>query len=102
MKSQARVVVIGGGVNGVSVLYHLAKKGWTDVVLLERTELTAGSTSSSAVCDRLILKSVAPYPSRRRMTRSFIDAGPRVQRICFMTSLLCGFSRYRQASKGCG
>ena len=36
MKSQARVVVIGGGVNGVSVLYHLARKGWTDVVLLER------------------------------------------------------------------
>ena len=48
MKSEARVVVIGGGVNGVSVLYHLAKKGWTDVVLLERTELTAGSTWHAA------------------------------------------------------
>jgi dimethylglycine dehydrogenase len=48
MKTQARVVVIGGGVNGVSVLYHLAKKGWTDVVLLERTELTAGSTWHAA------------------------------------------------------
>ncbi len=48
MKTHARVVVIGGGVNGVSALYHLAKKGWTDVVLLERTELTAGSTWHAA------------------------------------------------------
>ncbi len=48
MKSHARVVVIGGGVNGVGVLYHLAKKGWNDVVLLERTELTAGSTWHAA------------------------------------------------------
>jgi dimethylglycine dehydrogenase len=48
MKTQARVVVIGGGVVGVSTLYHLAKKGWTDVVLCERTELTAGSTWHAA------------------------------------------------------
>jgi dimethylglycine dehydrogenase len=48
MKNQARVVVIGGGVVGVSTLYHLAKKGWTDVTLLERTELTAGSTWHAA------------------------------------------------------
>ena len=48
MKTEARVVVIGGGVVGVSTLYHLVKKGWTDVVLLERTELTAGSTWHAA------------------------------------------------------
>ncbi|MBL6597885.1 MAG: FAD-dependent oxidoreductase [Alphaproteobacteria bacterium] len=48
MKSSARVVVIGGGVVGVSALYHLAKKGWNDVVLVERTELTAGSTWHAA------------------------------------------------------
>ena len=48
MKSHARVVVIGGGVVGVSTLYHLAKKGWGDAVLLERTELTAGSTWHAA------------------------------------------------------
>ena len=48
MKNQARVVVIGGGVVGVSTLYHLAKKGWSDVVLVERTELTAGSTWHAA------------------------------------------------------
>jgi dimethylglycine dehydrogenase len=48
MKTHARVVVIGGGVVGVSTLYHLARKGWSDVVLLERTELTAGSTWHAA------------------------------------------------------
>ena len=48
MKTQARVVVIGGGVVGVSTLYHLAKKGWSDVVLLERKELTSGSTWHAA------------------------------------------------------
>jgi len=48
MKSHARVVVIGGGVVGVSTLYHLTKKGWSDVVLLERSELTAGSTWHAA------------------------------------------------------
>ncbi len=48
MKTQARVVVIGGGVVGVSTLYHLVKKGWKDVVLIERKELTSGSTWHAA------------------------------------------------------
>jgi dimethylglycine dehydrogenase len=48
MKDTARAVVIGGGVCGVATLYHLAKKGWTDSILLERTELTAGSTWHAA------------------------------------------------------
>ena len=48
MRSQARAVVIGGGVVGASVLYHLARIGWTDVVLLEKSELTAGSTWHAA------------------------------------------------------
>lgn len=48
MKSQARVVVIGGGVVGCSVLYHLTKLGWTDVMLIERSELTSGSTWHAA------------------------------------------------------
>ena len=48
MKSHARVVVIGGGVVGVSTLYHLTKKGWSDVVLCERAELTSGSTWHAA------------------------------------------------------
>ena len=48
MKSKAKVVVIGGGAVGVSMLYHLAKKGWSDVVLVERKELTSGSTWHAA------------------------------------------------------
>ena len=48
MKSQYRVVVIGGGVVGVSVLYHLAKYGWTDVAIVERDVLTAGSSWHAA------------------------------------------------------
>lgn len=48
MKSTARVVVIGGGVVGVSTLYHLAKMGWSDCVLIERKELTSGSTWHAA------------------------------------------------------
>jgi dimethylglycine dehydrogenase len=48
VKSDARVVVIGGGVVGVSVLYHLTKAGWKDVLLIERGELTCGSTWHAA------------------------------------------------------
>ncbi|MDA8584766.1 FAD-dependent oxidoreductase [Rhodobacteraceae bacterium] len=48
MKLHARVVVIGGGVVGCSVLYHLTKLGWSDVMLIERAELTAGSTWHAA------------------------------------------------------
>jgi dimethylglycine dehydrogenase len=48
MKNKTRAVVIGGGVVGVSTLYHLAKMGWSDVVLLERKELTSGSTWHAA------------------------------------------------------
>ncbi len=48
MKSQVRVAVIGGGVVGCSVLYHLTKLGWADVVLIERSELTSGSTWHAA------------------------------------------------------
>ena len=48
MKSHVRVAVIGGGVVGCSVLYHLTKFGWTDVLLIERSELTSGSTWHAA------------------------------------------------------
>src|SRR5471032_1903250 len=48
MRTHARAAVIGGGVVGVSTLYHLAKKGWSDVVLCERKELTSGSTWHAA------------------------------------------------------
>src|SRR5512133_1851130 len=48
MKSSARAVIIGGGVVGASVLYHLARSGWSDVLLLEKSELTSGSTWHAA------------------------------------------------------
>ncbi len=48
MKSHAQAVVVGGGVVGCSVLYHLTKAGWKDVVLLERDQLTCGSTWHAA------------------------------------------------------
>ncbi len=58
MRERARVVVIGGGVHGASVLYHLAKEGWTDTVLVEKAELTSGSTWHAA---GQITRSVADY-----------------------------------------
>src|SRR2546422_2973325 len=48
MKDKARAVVIGGGVGGASILYWLTRLGWSDVVLVERSELTSGSTFHSA------------------------------------------------------
>ncbi|WP_371155513.1 FAD-dependent oxidoreductase [Jannaschia sp. 2305UL9-9] len=48
MRDQARVVIIGGGIAGCSALYHLTQEGWTDVMLIERDELTSGTTWHSA------------------------------------------------------
>ena len=48
MRDRARVVIIGGGVAGTSIAYHLAQLGWDDVVLLDRDQLTSGSTFHSA------------------------------------------------------
>jgi 4-methylaminobutanoate oxidase (formaldehyde-forming) len=48
MQNQARVVIIGGGITGCSIAYHLAKMGWTDVVLVDKGELTSGSTWHAA------------------------------------------------------
>ena len=48
MKTHAQVVIIGGGIMGVSLLYHLPKEGWNDVVLIEKGELTSGSTWHAA------------------------------------------------------
>src|SRR5499427_9045458 len=48
MKTHVQVAVVGGGVVGCSVLYHLTKAGWRDVVLIERDELTSGSTWHAA------------------------------------------------------
>ncbi len=71
MKTNARVVVIGGGAIGVSVAYHLAKYGWNDVVLIEKHELTSGSTwmaagncsffHSNYYCTQVNMKSIEIY-----------------------------------------
>jgi dimethylglycine dehydrogenase len=55
MKSHARVVIIGGGSLGVNLLYHLTKEGWTDITLVEKGELTSGSTWHAAgLCSNFI------------------------------------------------
>lgn len=81
--AQARVVVIGGGVMGCSMLYHLAKLGWTDVVLLEKTQLTAGSTwhaagmvptfSKSVLITSLVKNSLALYRTFAKDTENPIE-----------------------------
>ncbi len=58
MKSQARVVIVGGGNVGTSLAYHLAKEGWTDCLLLEKAELTSGATWHAA---GLVSRMVAGY-----------------------------------------
>lgn len=82
LPSHARVVVIGGGAIGCSVLYHLVKCGWRDVVLLERAELTSGSTwraagntphySGSMVMSRVHQYSVALYQRLEEETGQFV------------------------------
>ncbi|HUZ54680.1 MAG TPA: FAD-dependent oxidoreductase, partial [Streptosporangiaceae bacterium] len=48
LPDRARVVIVGGGVTGCSIAYHLAHLGWTDIVLLEQNRLTAGTTWHAA------------------------------------------------------
>ncbi len=81
MTEHARAVVIGGGVGGTSIAYHLAERGWTDVVLVDRAELTSGSTfhsaglvgqlRSSVTLTRMIMYSVSLY--RRLAAETGVD-----------------------------
>ena len=48
LPDRAQAVIIGGGIHGCSVAYHLAKAGWSDVILLERKQLTSGTTWHAA------------------------------------------------------
>ena len=48
MKDQAKIVIIGGGIYGVNIAYHLAKAGWTDVLLLEKQDISSGATAHAA------------------------------------------------------
>src|SRR5450432_4180373 len=78
MKTHARVVVIGGGAVGCSTLFHLAKLGWTDVVLLERDELTAGSTWHAAGNCPNFSTSWNLIKLQRHSTRLYADLGAQV------------------------
>src|SRR3982751_1406971 len=66
---QARAVVIGGGITGASVVYHLAKAGWRDVVLLEKDELTSGSTCHAAG----LVTQFNPSPTMMRFRRYSVE-----------------------------
>lgn len=66
---RARVVVIGGGITGCSVAYHLAKAGWADVLLLEKGELTSGSTAHAAG----LVTMFNPSPTMMRFRRYSIE-----------------------------
>ena len=54
MTQSAQVVIVGGGIMGASLLYHLAKEGWSDCVLVERAELTSGSTWPVIICSNTL------------------------------------------------
>src|ERR671937_740070 len=69
MGERARAVVIGGRIAGVSVAYHLAEAGWTDVLLLEKGELTSGSTAHAAG----LVTSFNPSPTMMRFRRYSIE-----------------------------
>jgi len=66
---RARVVVIGGGITGTSVAYHLAKAGWADVLLLEKGELTSGSTCHAAG----LVTQFNPSPTMMRFRRYSVE-----------------------------
>jgi glycine cleavage system T protein len=71
---RARVVIVGGGVAGASIAYHLTKMGWTDVLLLDRSELTSGSTFHSAGLVAQLRNSV----SHTRMMMYGVELYPRL------------------------
>src|ERR1700675_4546310 len=67
--SRARAVVIGGGITGTSVAYHLAQAGWKDTVLLEKADLTSGSTCHAAG----LVTQFNPSPTMMRFRRYSIE-----------------------------
>ena len=83
MQSQARVVIVGGGMMGASLLYHLAEEGWTDSLLIEKGELTSGSTWHAAgqcpsfIADYNMAKihdyGVRLYPKLEEMTGQYVS-----------------------------
>ena len=69
MRARARAVIIGGGITGCSVAYHLARAGWDDVVLLDKGPLTSGSTCHAAG----LVTQFNPSPTMMRFRRYSIE-----------------------------
>ena len=67
MRETAKVVVVGGGIVGCSVLHALAKRGWTDTVLVEKLELTSGSTWHAA-------GNITHFGHYAEITRLYVDS----------------------------
>jgi len=100
MRTHAQAVVIGGGVIGCSILYHLTKLGWTDVVLLERDELTSGSTWHAAanihgLHDNNNITRIQNYTYKMRWRLRRVKAA-----VCF-NPVLCIWPKQRPASTSC-
>ena len=103
MAEHARAVIIGGGVGGTSIAYHLAELGWTDIVLVDRAELTSGSTFHSAGLVGQLRELGDPDPDddvrHRRCTGAW---PPRPARTRPGTrSARCGWRPARSASRSC-
>ena len=75
LPAKARAVIIGGGVAGCSVAYHLAKLGWKDIVLLERKQLTSGTTWHAAG----LLSQSRPSPVLQKLTMYSTDLYERLE-----------------------
>src|SRR5690606_24048763 len=86
LPEQARAVVVGGGIAGCSVAYHLAALGWSDIVLLERKKLTSGTTWHAAG----LVRSTLPAPHLTRIARYSAELYEAIER---ETGQATGFRR---------
>src|SRR5260370_37759258 len=86
---RAEAVVIGGGITGTSVAYHLARAGWRDVVLLEKDELTSGSTCHAAG----LVTQFNPSPTMMRFRRYSIELYQEIGVFETVGSLRCASSK---------
>ena len=78
MQTHARVIIIGGGAVGASALYHLAERGWSDALLIERDELTSGSTWHAAGNCPNFSTSWNVIKFQRHSTRLYAELGAKV------------------------